>query len=317
MLRSGKIRLQPRRVGGRKSCPSVKLRTSNDVPGLKRRTRPSVRLMSSVTDSGDGKHQYAYGRTDGSRAHSAHRHQGWHISSGQGLSPRSGVTRLRSDDPEDGVAGAAPPHPPPHPLRARAEPMPRRRKPASRMRPGRQRGRSRAPSTTGNTAAEPPPRSAATGSAVTARGRRGSSRTFLAVAGAPEAGRPAPRARPGRQRGRSRAPRLGYNAAEPSSRSTGTGSGVTARGRCGRSRTPLTAGKAVDRGPASPGQRPALTVASRGPRPEARTTPILDMWGRHAGSGGDPEETDHLKRAPTRCKTVSVHVGMYRNLAPA
>ena len=169
----------------------------------------------------------------------------------------------------------------------------------------------------GQPAAEPPPRSAATGSAVTARGRRGSSRTFLAVAGAPEAGRPAPRARPGRQRGRSRAPRLGYNAAEPSSRSTGTGSGVTARGRCGRSRTPLTAGKAVDRGPASPGQRPALTVASRGPRPEARTTPILDMWGRHAGSGGDPEETDHLKRAPTRCKTVSVHVGMYRNLAPA
>ena len=143
--------------------PQREARTSNDVPGQKRRTRPSVRLMSSVTDSDDGKHQYAYGRTDGSRAHSAHRHQGWHISSGQGLSPRSGVTRLRSDDPEDGVAGAAPPHPPPHPLRARAEPMPRRRKPASRMRPGRQRGRSRAPSTTGNTAAEPPPRSTATG----------------------------------------------------------------------------------------------------------------------------------------------------------
>ena len=145
--------------------------------------------------------------------------------------------------------------------------MPRRRKPASRMRPGRRRGRSRPPSTTGNTAAEPPPRSAATGSAVTARGRRGSSRTCLAVAGAPEAGRPALRARPGRQRGRSRAPRLGYNAAEPSSRSTGTGSGVTARGRCGRSRTPLTAGESS--GP-RPGQPRAAPGADGG---EPRTPP--------------------------------------------
>ena len=73
----------PTAQGGRAEIlPQREARTSNDVPGLKRRTRPSVRLMSFVTDSGDGKHQYAYGRTDGSRAHSAHRHQGWHISSG-------------------------------------------------------------------------------------------------------------------------------------------------------------------------------------------------------------------------------------------